>query len=426
MDDKPNLSTLERIERFLQDLIIPLEPIQTDPVGRGRPRILPALCLWAGMIVCVLRGWSSQLTIWRLLAGKGLWHYPRFLLSDQAIYKRMEEDGEGPLQELFWLVSQALQDHLAPFAQPLASFASQVVAIDQVSLDQVARSLPLLREVASGDHRLLPGKLASVFDVRSQQWTYVEYLPDPDQNEKVAAPDLLAHIQRGALILMDLGFFSFAWLDQLTQEGYFWITRMRAKTSYAVLHTFYQQGDTFDGLIWLGAYRADRARYAVRLIQFRVGDHLYQYLTNVSQPHLLSLHEVAVLYARRWDIELAFKLIKRELGLHLLWSAKLVVIVQQVWAVLLISQILHALQLEIAAQAGVDPFEVSVSLLVQYLPAWHDVDLVALIVAQGRRLGFIRPSRRIRIQTPQVDLSSYLPPPPDLVRVREPRYAHKT
>ncbi len=424
METDQQNSTLDRIETFVKGMIDQLEAIHTDPIGRGRPRILPAMCLWAAVIVCVLRGWSSQLAIWRLLAKKGLWDYPRFPVSDQAIYKRMEEGGEGPLQQLFWMVSQVLQDYLEPYAQKMVAFANGVVAIDQTTLDKVARTLPLLREVTE-NRQLLPGKLASIFDVLKQQWTYVEYIQDPEQNEKIAAPDLLAHIQRGALILMDLGFFSFAWFDQLTQEGYGWISRLRKGTSYEVIHTFYQKGDTFDGLIWLGNYRADRARHAVRLVQFWVGRSYYEYITNITHPSQLSLHDLAVLYARRWDIEMAFKLIKRELNLHLFWSAKTIVILQQVWAVLLISQILHALQLEIAAKAGVDPFDVSLPLLVEYLPRWNDVDMVEMFVKDGRDIGFIRPSRRIRIQTPEVDLSSYLPPPHDLVLIREYRYAHK-
>jgi hypothetical protein len=39
-----------------------------------------------------------------------------------------------------------------------------------------------------------------------------------------------------------------------------------------------------------------------------------------------------------------------------------------VWAVLIIAQILQALQIEIAARAEADPFEVSLALLVEYLP----------------------------------------------------------
>ncbi len=424
-DKKPSLASLENIERFLREMIERLEPIHADPIGRGRPRVLPAMCLWAGVLVCVLRGWSSQLGIWRLLREKRLWQYPRFAISDQAVYKRLEQGGEAPLKWLFEQASAVLAERLQPYMQSIATFFSEVVAIDETTLDKVMRHLPLLRAVADGDAHLLPGKLAGVFDIRLQQWRYVEHIPDPHENEKVAAPALLEHLQRGALILMDLGFFSFAWFDQLTQEGYFWISRLRQKTSYEILHTFYRQGETLDALIWLGAYRADRARYAVRLVTFQVGATSYQYITNVIHPTQLSLRDIAVLYARRWDIELAFKLIKRELGLHLFWSAKPVVILQQVWAVLLISQILHALQLEIAGKAGVDPFDVSLPLLVEYLPSWYDVDFIDLVVERGREAGFIRPSRRIRIQTPPIDLKEYSPPPADLVLVHQPRYAHR-
>ncbi len=417
--------TLDKIETFLQEMIAKLEPIASDPVGRGRPRILPALCLWAGVVVCVLRGWNSQLAVWRQLSQKNLWSYPRFPVSDQAVYKRLEQGGSEPLRELFVLVSQSLSERLAPFTQKLASFASEVVAIDQTTLDQVLRHLPSLRGMEKGDHRLLAGKLAGVFDVCQQQWRYVEHIPDPDQNEKVTAPALLAHIRKGALILMDLGFFSFEWFDRLTQEGYSWISRLRQKTSYEIVHAFFQQGETFDGLIWLGAYRADRARQMVRLVSFRMKTGTYAYITNVLEPSQLSLQDIAVLYARRWDIEMAFKLIKRELGLHLLWSAKPTVVLQQVWAVLLISQILYALQLEIAGRAGVDPFDVSLTLLVEYLPSWNDIDFIQLAVERGREAGFIRPSRRIRIQTPPADLKDYVPPPPDLLLERKPRYAHR-
>ena len=425
METEQNIPTLDKIEEFLQEIIKRLAPIRTDTFGRGRPRVLPAMCLWAGVIVCVLRGWSSQLAIWRLLSQRGLWNYPRFPISDQAVYKRLEEGGVEPLKELFQWVSQALESHLVPYQQAIASFAREVVAIDATTLDKVFRHLPALREVPKGDDQLLPGKLAAVYDIRRQQWCYVEYVENPHANDKSYSRNLLDHIQRGALILMDLGFFSFEWFDQLTSEGYYWLSRLRQKTTYAVIHTFYRDGETFDGLVWLGAFRADRARYAVRLVTFRVGKVYYQYITNVTHPQLMSLHDIAVLYARRWDIELAFKLIKRELDLHLFWSAKLVVVLQQVWAVLLISQILHALQLEIAGRAGVDPFDVSLSLLIEYLPAWNDVDFIKLAVERGRDAGFIRPSRRIHINTPPIDLSAYSPLPSYLVVVRPPRYAHR-
>jgi len=54
METKEN-ATLEQIEAFLKTAIEHLEPIHNDPYGRGRPRGLPAMCLWAGVLVCVTR-----------------------------------------------------------------------------------------------------------------------------------------------------------------------------------------------------------------------------------------------------------------------------------------------------------------------------------------------------------------------------------
>jgi len=419
---------LSNIERFLCEMIQQLEPIKVDKVGRGRPRVIPAMCLWAGLLVCVLRQMGSQLAIWRLLASQSLWDYPRFPVSDQAVYKRLEEGGTVELERLFGQVSTVLHSRLAPYAQhELAPFASEVVVLDATTLDPVARTLPTLRDVPAGDRQLLPGKLAGVFDIRYQQWRHVQHIEHADENDKVVARALLSHVQPGALVLADLGYFGFEWFDDLTDSGYFWLSRLRDKTSYEALHTYYQQEDTFDGLVFLGAYRADRAKHAVRLVTYRRGQTLYRYITNVLDPAKFPLHDIATLYARRWDIELAFRLIKRELGLHLIWSARTIVILQQVWAVLIIGQILHALQLEIAGRAGVDPFDVSLPLMVEYIPKWsyNGTDMVTLFVEHGRSVGFIRPSRRIRLETPPVDLACIKPAPPDLVLQRTPRYAHR-
>ena len=56
-----------------------------DLEGPGRPRILPALALWAGLWVCVLRDFKSQLALWRLLCKQGTvdgWICRRLLIAD--------------------------------------------------------------------------------------------------------------------------------------------------------------------------------------------------------------------------------------------------------------------------------------------------------------------------------------------------------
>jgi hypothetical protein len=430
LDDVGHDALLDEVEATVRTVVAGLEP---DPAearrpGPGRPRVLPALALWSGMLVCVLRGLGSQRAVWRLLTAHRLWHYPRYAVSDQAVYKRLAEDGTGPLEALFAAVGRLLAARLAPWAAAdLAPFATAVVALDETTLDQVARTLPALRAVPAGDDRLLPGKLAAVFDLRTQLFRRVEYLPDPRQNEKVAARGLLDGLAKGALVLADLGYFGFHWFDDLTDREFWWVSRLRAKTSSVVIHAFYDRGGTFDGLVWLGAYRADRAKHAVRLVRFRHGGQEFRYVTNVLDPAQLPMAEIARLYTRRWDVELAFKLVKRHLGLHLLWSAKPGVVVQQVWAVLTIAQVVQGLRLEIAGQAGVDPFEVSLPLLVEYLPLLlaDGQDPVAFVVAEGRRLQFIRPSTRTAIHAPALPPEALVPRPPDLVLLREPRYAER-
>jgi hypothetical protein len=363
-----------------------------------------------------------------LLTATDLWHFPRVAISDDAVYKRLASAGPAALERLFADVTALLVARLTPLAdRTLVPWAREVLAIDETTLDPVARRLPSLRAVPPGDAQLLPGKLAAVFDLRRQLWRRITHLPDPQQNEKVAARDQVAGWPTDSLLVCDLGYFAFAWFDDLTDADYRWVSRLREKTSYETLHVFYQAGETLDALVWLGKHRADRAKHAVRLVQFRHGGSLRRYLTNVLDPRLLPMREIARVYARRWDIEMAVNLVKTHLGLHLLWSAKRAVILVQVWAVLIIAQVVQALRVEIAGTAQVDVFEVSLPLLVQYLPLYASrlSDPIGTFVADARRLRFIRPSRRTRIAAPDIPPDTYQPPPVDLVVVRLPRYAQR-
>ena len=419
--------TVGNIEEFLRQCLEDMEPDHTVK-GVGRPRILPAMALWAGLLVCVLRGFGSQLAVWRLISERQLWFFPRFEVTDQAVYKRLHTAGTKPLERLFEQISSVLAQRLQGVVpEKLAPFAGDVVCIDESTLDSVSRTLPALRKIPAGDSRLLPGKLAGVFDLRNQQWRTVKFQPNPCQNEKVLARELAADLPAGTLVLADLGYFGFAWFDWLTDRGCHWLSRLRAKTSYEVIHVFYKRGDVFDGIVWLGAHRADRAKHAVRLVTFRQGKTLRRYITNVLEPRTFPMASMAEVYARRWDIEMALALVKQHLKLRLLWSAKRVVILQQIWATLIISQVLQSMRLEIAHKAGVDPFEVSIGLLVQYAPqyAYEGRNPVQIFVERGRKLGFIRPSRRTRIRAPSIPDEAILSAPQGLAIIRTPRYANR-
>jgi hypothetical protein len=276
------------------------------------------------------------------------------LVGDQAVYNRLARGGAGAMRAFFEQISRWRGEQGEGWDERrLAPWASQVLALDESTLDAVARWLPQLRQVLPGDPRRLSGRISAVFDVRRQQWVRVEVWQEAVANCKQQARLLIEGLQAGTLLLFDRGYLSFAWFDELTQQRLWWISRYANHASYQVRHVLYQGDGVLDAIVWLGRYRADRAKYPVRLVQFYHRGQLHRYLTNVLDPTQLSLAELARLYARRWDIELAFGVLKEHLQLSQLWSAKWEVVQVQVWAGLCLAQLFHGLQMHLAAQEGV-------------------------------------------------------------------------
>jgi IS4 transposase len=428
----PVVQPVDQILGFLHELLRPLPADgQTAqvPRGRGRPRELQSDHLWLAMLVAILRGLSGFASIWRLITWTGVGDFPLLDLTRAAVRKRLLHSDLSSLHELLGRVSAALLPWTSHFEdRSLAPFASSVLALDQSTLDAVRRQCEDVRQEAADSPRLLVGKLAGFFDVRRQQWVRLLFRDDAFVNEKSFVEELLTGIQAGSLILTDLGYFSFPWFDRLSDLGCWWLSRLREKTSYTMEHVFVRQGHTLDALIWLGAYRADCSKHLVRLIQFESRGICYRYITNVLDPDLLSMSEAARLYARRWDIELAFKALKSDLGLHLWWSSHPVLVLQQLWAALILAQVLHALHLRVAAEAGVDLFEVSLPVLVKLLaqaPARVRAESLShLLVRKGRQQGLIRASRRYQPVVPAL-LEPYVPAPADLLRTRKSRSAQR-
>lgn len=395
---------------------------------RGRPATLTALHLCLGIVLCGLEGFGSQLKLWRRICLEPIGPFAPVWVGDQAVYNRLAR-AAGAMRAFFEQVSGWMGEQLVGLEErSLAPWASQVLALDESTLDAVGRWLPELRQVLAGDPRLLAGRISALFDLRRQQWVRVEVWQEAVANCKQQARLLLEGLQVGTLLLFDRGYLSFPWFDELTERQLWWISRYANHASMQVRHLLYQGDGVLDAIVWLGTYRADRAKYAVRLVQFYHHGRLHRYLTNVLDPQQLSLADIARLYARRWDIELAFGVLKEHLQLSHLWSAKWEVVQVQIWCALLLAQLFHGLQVQLAAQEGVDPFDVSIELLVEIVPRLLQRGIAPLsaLGRRGRELGLIRPSTRLQVQVPFVDPTWITPAPPQALRPRDTvRYAQR-
>ena len=430
-------SLAQHIVAVLQELLVQSQASSSSLMTsgkrpRGRPPTLPLEQLWLALLIGVIRQAKHLSTIWRTLCLETTGSYAVVQVSYEAVRKRLLAAGTAPLQRLFETISQALEQRALshpPSALPLAPFASQIVALDETTLDHLPRLTQDLREVPDGDPHRIPGKVAGLFDLRLQRWIRVQFRADVLAGCNTGILLLLEALAPGSLILADLGSFGFPWFDSLTDQGFFWVWRLKAKTTYEIKEVlaYDDHSGTLDAIVWLGTSRADRAAHAVRLVIFSFRGIQYRYLTNVLHPQQLSMQEIAQLYSRRWDIELAFKLLTCELGLHFWWGARTEVVMIQLWLALILAQVLHALQAHVALQAEVEPFDVSMHLLVDLLGTMPDGSTPVLerLVQQGRFLGLIRPSTRIQVVVPSVPPQTLRPTLTLADLVRRARYAQR-
>ncbi len=141
-----------------------------------------------------------------------------------------------------------------------------------------------------------------------------------------------------------------------------------------------------------------------------------------------SLYQEASKRASRMSCPQKYGDPKEHLQLSHLWSAKWEVVQVHIWCALLLAQLFHGLQVQLAAQEGVDPFDVSIELLVEIVPPLLQRGIAPLsaLGRRGRELGLIRPSTRLQVQVPFVDATWMSPAPPEALQPRETaRYAQR-
>lgn len=390
---------------------------------RGRPQQVCWTQLWSSLLLCALQGMHS-FADWRRLVGlQQIGPFAPVWLTRNGLVKRLLRGGLEPFQDLWERINgQLAQSDSQAVPATLAAFASHILCLDETRLDALGKYLKPLRGLSAQDSASFAGKLLGLFDLRAQRWLRLEWREAVHENCRVDILDFLQGLLVGSLLLFDLGYFSFGFFDTLTQRNLWWVSRYREKTSYRIAHVFYRHCEVLDALVWLGTGQ-EQVRHLVRLVRLGDGIGVRMYLTNVCDPQLLSLGEVAQLYARRWDIEMAFRVLKEYLGMSHWWSSKQELILVQIWVVLILSHLVYALRERIARAANCDPFEVSVPLLVELLPRLGGPCPLQFeqLVQSGRQMGLLRASPRLELNVPQVELSCYQPVPPDLPWLRPGR-----
>lgn len=161
-----------------------------------------------------------------------------------------------------------------------------------------------------------------------------EFVAISDGQENDMVKGRMFDFPKGSIVAFDKGYVDYEWFKSLTDKGIFFVTRVRAKSVYAVLErksVNRTQGITSDQIIQLNSAHAQK-RGAPRLRRVGYRDkqsgQFYAFLTNNVA---LSAKTIAAIYKDRWQVELFFKAIKQNLKIKAFVGRSKNAILTQIW-----------------------------------------------------------------------------------------------
>jgi hypothetical protein len=380
------------------------DPRNPDRQIRLRARILMLPVMVALVVSLVWRRLGAIAEVQRVLVQDGLLWVSPLQVSEQAIAKRLDTLPASALAAVFTEVSARLQAQPPPQIPGLerwtdvrAQFA-RIAMVDGSTLEALRKKTQTLHAQPG---LVLAGRVMAMVEAFTHRPLWQLYTEDAAANDKRFAPEILAAVPLGGLLIFDLGFFSFLWFDDFTDQDKFFVTRLRQKTAYRTTHVLSHTPYYRDELIEVGLHHSHPCWHPLRLVSVLWRGQWYRYLTNVLDPARLSARHICELYRRRWRIEDAFLVTKRVLDLAYLWKASANGVQLQLYATFLFYLVL----LNVCQQVGQslnEPLEhISVEMVFRAfyhysraLMRGETTELVPYLVHHAKLLGLVKRRRK--------------------------------
>ena len=354
---------VEEIEAQLKELLSP--GLMSWRIGEwikgGRQRVLTLPVIATVMLGVVLRQAMGFAEFLRLMAQERvLWLEDTLGVSESALSKRLQKIPALFFERMLTEVCQRLHEVLLGMMPsewlPLVGRFSKVYIMDGTTLEEISKRLKGQR---GQSNRLLGGKFLMLINFWTRlpvKWVWTE---KARANDKSMLYDVEGWLERGMLIVMDMGFFSFKLMDELTEKGVWFVMRLRAGTSYEVVKAIESGEYVREYIIKMGLYRSNPCKNLVRLVEFRYGGQWYSYITNVLEHESLRAEEVVWIYWRRWRIEDMFLSVKQVLGAWTLLGSHENVVQIQWMATLIIYAVIERNCWEVSRGLNIPPEQVS-------------------------------------------------------------------
>lgn len=151
----------------------------------------------------------------------------------------------------------------------------------------------------------------------------------------------------GAFYVMDRGYIDFARLARIHQSGAFFVTRPKRGMSFRVIQRLAvdrSTGVTHDRLVRLRGQRSKQlGRWPMRLIRY-VDPKTQKRLVFLTNELNLPAWQIALLYRKRWLIELLFKWMKQHLHIKSFFGTTPNAVKSQLWIAVIVLVLIHRLK----------------------------------------------------------------------------------
>lgn len=174
-------------------------------------------------------------------------------------------------------------------------------------------------------------------------------ITDANNNDGQHKDFIWPHVRRNQLLLFDLGYWDFAFLDHIHGRKAFFVTRVFPTNHPQALEVFRWTRTFRDYRAKLDRYPHHPKRYAVRVIEKRQADGTWwRWCTNLMDVERYPAEAIIALYARRWEVEVFFRLLKHVLGLKRLRSRNLNAVLVEIYLAFIAYLVVHWLVAEAA------------------------------------------------------------------------------
>lgn len=354
-----DLLTSDDVVAALQRIALAMPRVRQCPLP-------PSVLMWLALALPLFRADSIPNVFAKLVArarAKRTWISLRSV-TDGALAHGRGRLGVEPVKGLFLDVAS----HVDP---PPSFHGRRVFAMDGSVIsvpDTQANVARFGRHRASAGRSAFPQlRLVNLTATRTHEIRAACWLPY-HEGERAAVLELIQHLRKGDLVLLDRGFQAVWIFDALTARGIDYVARVRnnlrprsvvqrAPGDFDVEIRSTRKQDNRDG---------HRLRISSRMIEYRVdGGERIRLLTSIGDREI-DAREFAVEYHERWEVELGYDEIKTHFAsvrhgtLHLPLRGRSPDLVEQdLWAMLTTYNLVRRTITEAARMRHIDPRRIS-------------------------------------------------------------------